>query len=41
LDPGTYRVVPTSGDAECADQTVNVVARAHRFAGLELMCSVK
>jgi len=41
LDPGTYRVVPTSGDAQCSDQTVDVVAHAHRFAGLHLVCSVK
>ena len=41
LDPGTYRVVPTSGDAQCAEQTVDVVAHAHRFVGLRIECSVK
>ena len=38
LDPGTYRLVASSGDAHCSDQTVAVVA--DQFASVEIRCDV-
>jgi hypothetical protein len=39
VDPGTYRVAPSSGDAQCRELTVEVVA--HQFTGLRIKCGVK
>jgi len=38
LGPGTYRVVPTSGDADCQELTVNVAPG--EFQPLSVVCSV-
>jgi hypothetical protein len=38
LDPGTWRVSATSGDADCQDITVNV--RANRLTDASIVCSV-
>ena len=39
LSPGTYRVVPTSGDAACSELTVEVVA--DQFLDVPITCGVK
>ena len=38
LSPGTYRVLPTSGDADCQELTVNVAPG--EFQPLSVVCSV-
>jgi len=38
LTPGTYRVVPKSGDAGCSELTVDVMA--DQFVDLPIKCSV-
>jgi len=38
LSPGTYRVVPTSGDADCRELTVNVAP--DEFYPLNVVCGV-
>jgi hypothetical protein len=39
LNPGTYRLVPSSGDADCSELTVDVVT--DRFVDVQIKCSVK